>query len=305
MMSDVWNNLEDLRSEVTDGQRGRSVLVTLMAEYWGNEGAMAPSGALVDLMATFDVSASGTRTLLSRLTREGRLVTAKDGRRSNYALSSPAHHRLAEGFEVLRNFGTGLEPADPEWTLLLFSIPEEQRSTRQQLRKGLSWMGFAPLYDGVWVSSRPRSDQATSLCRDLGVEAASVVQGSITAVGTQFGEPTDAWDLDYARRLYTSFTAFLEHPLSRLRSGELTPAESLRARTETINVFRGFPRFDPDLPLGLLTPDWPRRTAREAFAELYEGTTEASLGHVRSVVEQHSPALVQDVSVRRLTPAEG
>lgn len=305
MMRDVWSNLEELRSEVTDGQRGRSLLVTVMAEYWGEEGAMAPSGALVDLMSAFDVSASGTRTLLSRLTREGRLVAAKEGRRSFYALSPTAYHRLAEGFEVLRKFGTGLEPADREWTMLLFSIPEEQRSARQQLRKGLSWMGFAPLYDGAWVSSRARGDQAMSLCRDLGVEAASVVRGSITAVGTQFGDPTDAWDLDYARRLYASFTAFLEEPLGKLRADGLTPPEALRARTESINVFRGFPRFDPDLPLAGLTPDWPRRTARDAFAELYEGTAEASLGYVRSVVQLHSPAHVQDVSVRRLTPAGG
>ncbi|MEV4900058.1 PaaX family transcriptional regulator C-terminal domain-containing protein [Citricoccus sp. NPDC055426] len=305
MMWDVWSNLEDLRSVVAEGPRGRRALVTLMAEYWLDEGSAAPSGALVDLMSALEVSPSGTRTLLSRLAREGRLTTIKEGRRTFYALSPKARHRLTEGFDVIRTFGTDHGPADPEWTTLLYSVPEEHRGVRQQLRKGLSWMWFAPLYDGAWVSPRPQGEQAIALCHKLGVESASLLRGRIDAAGTRFGNPVDAWDLDLARQLYTSFTAILRVPLERLHEGGLSPVESMRARTETINTFRGFPRFDPDLPLGLLTPDWPRRTAREAFAELYEGTTEASLAHVRSVVERHSPAHVQDVSVRRLTPAGG
>lgn len=299
----VWSDLEDLRSVVAEGPRGRRALVTLIAEYWLEEGSMAPSGALVDLMEALDVSASGTRTLLSRLTKEGRLTTIKEGRRTFYALSPKARHRLTEGFEVIRTFGTDYGHAEPEWTVLLFSVPEEHRAVRQQLRKGLSWMWFAPLYDGAWITPRPSGEQALALCRKLGIESASLIRGRIDAAGTGFGNPVDAWDLDLARQLYSSFASLLEAPLGRLRSGGLTPVESMRARTETINVFRGFPRFDPDLPMGLLTPDWPRRSARDAFAELYEGTTEASLEYVRSVVEHHSPAHMADVSIRRLTPA--
>lgn len=303
-MTDVWSNLEDLRSVVAEGPRGRRALVTLMAEYWLQEGALAPSGALVDLMSVMDVSPSATRTLLSRLSREGRLTAVKEGRRTFYALSAKARQRLTEGFDVIRVFGTEHGSPDPEWTTLLFSIPEEQRAVRQQLRKGLSWMWFAPLYDGAWVSPRALGQQAIALCHKLGVESASLCRGSITAAGTGFGNPVDAWDLKLARELYTSFSAILQEPLEHLRSGQLTPAEAMRARTETINVFRGFPRFDPDLPLGLLADDWPRRAARDAFAELYEGTTATSFDYVRKVVAEHSPAHVQDVSIRRLSQAE-
>ncbi|MCC3281997.1 PaaX family transcriptional regulator C-terminal domain-containing protein [Arthrobacter caoxuetaonis] len=299
-MSAVWSNLEDLRSVVAEGPRGRRVLVTLMAEYWLEEGAMVPSGALVDLMAGMDVSPSGTRTLLSRLSREGRLTTVKDGRRTFYALSDKARRRLTEGFTVIRVFGTDHGPADPDWTTLLFSIPEDQRAVRQQLRKGLSWMWFAPLYDGAWITPRDHGQQAIALCQKLGVVSASLIRGRVSSAGTGFGNPVDAWDLDLARELYTSFTAILQDPLDRMRKGQLSPAESMRARTEVVNVFRGFPRFDPDLPLGLLADDWPRRAAREAFAELYDGVTEDAIDYVRSVVEQHSPAHVQDVSIRRL-----
>lgn len=296
----MWSNLEDLRSIVAEGPRGRRVLVTLMAEYWLEEGAMVPSGALVDFMHDLDVSPSGTRTLLSRLKREGRLTTVKKGRRTYYALSPKARHRLTEGFEMIRTFGTEQRPTTPIWTTLLFSIPEEQRAVRQKLRKGLSWMWFAPLYDGTWITPQPRSRQALALCQKLGVESASVMQGDISMAGTRFGNPVNAWNLELARELYISFSRILGEPLEQVRNGRLTPIEAMRVRTETINVFRGFPRFDPDLPLNLLPADWPRNTARADFAELYESTTASAFDYVRSVVETHSPAHVSDVSIRKL-----
>ena len=36
--------------------------------------------------------------------------------------------------------------------LVAFSIPEQNRAARDSLRKQLRWLGFAPLYDGLWVS---------------------------------------------------------------------------------------------------------------------------------------------------------
>lgn len=295
--------LEDLRSIVAEGPRGRRLLVTLMAEYWLEEGAMVPSGALVELMNDLNVSPSATRTLLSRLKHEGRLVATKEGRRTYYALSPKARNRLSEGFEMIRTFGLEKTSADPVWTTLLFSIPEEQRSIRQKLRKGLSWMWFAPLYDGTWITPQNRGHQALALCQKLGVESASLVRGDIVIAGTNFGSPVDAWDLDLARGLYLSFSEILSEPLAQIRQGLLSPAEAMQVRTETINVFRGFPRFDPDLPQNLLPPDWPRAIARADFTELYESTTDAAISYVRSVVEKHSPTHVADANIRDLTRA--
>ncbi len=35
------------------------------------------------------------------------------------------------------------------WSLVAFSIPEDNRAARDALRKQLRWRGFAPLYDGA------------------------------------------------------------------------------------------------------------------------------------------------------------
>ena len=45
------------------------------------------------------------------------------------------------------------------WTLVTFSIPEEQRTLRHHLRSTLTWAGFAPLRDGLWLR-RARSTSA-------------------------------------------------------------------------------------------------------------------------------------------------
>ncbi|WP_326709836.1 MULTISPECIES: hypothetical protein [unclassified Streptomyces] len=34
-----------------------------------------------------------------------------------------------------------------------FSIPEQQRHVRHRVRSYLRWLGFAPLFDGLWVSA--------------------------------------------------------------------------------------------------------------------------------------------------------
>ncbi|OLT37679.1 hypothetical protein BJF79_29220 [Actinomadura sp. CNU-125] len=301
----MWPDLESLRCAVVEGPRGRQLLITLMADYWLAPDAVAPSGAVVELMNDMGVSASGTRTLLSRLTREGRLQSVKEGRRTFYALSQQALTRLSTGFDAIRRFGVD-EAHDPDapWLILMFSVPEEQRALRQQLRRGLSWMGFSPLYDGVWITPRPVEHQAVALCRKLGVESASIAAGSIEAIGRDHGRPTDAWDLPLAQGLYQAFARHLASPLERLSAGEMTADEALRLRTEIMNIWRGFPKFDPGLPERELPAGWPRAAARTAFAGLYDGAAKPAGDRVREVVARHSPAHL-DLVVERLIDPEG
>lgn len=303
-MRSVWPDLESLRSAVVEGPRGRQLLITLIADYWLGPDAVVPSGAVVELMTDLGVSPSGTRTLLSRLTREGRLQSVKEGRRTFYALSTQALHRLSTGFETIRQFGLDApHDADAPWLILMFSIPEDQRSVRQQLRRGLSWMGFSPLYDGVWITPRPVRQQALTLCRKLGVDSASIATGSIEAVGLDYGRPTDAWDLGLVHGLYQAFEKHLALPRERLASGSMTTVEALRVRTEIMNIWRGFPTFDPGLPESDLPAGWPRAGARAAFVELYDGAATAAAHRVREVVARHSPAHLDLVVERLIDPS--
>ncbi|MEV0106467.1 PaaX family transcriptional regulator C-terminal domain-containing protein [Nocardia sp. NPDC050799] len=289
--------LEDMRARLTEGTRARQMLITLMADYWLAEGALAPSGVLVDLMGDFGVSVSGSRTLLSRLTKEGRLVAVKEGRRTFYRLSGQTRVRLAGGLRRIADFGDPHRGAAGRWTCIAFSVPEQQRAVRQQLRKGLSWLGFAPLYDGLWITPRPVARDAESLVVSLGVGHASVFEGSIDGIGGCHGKPTDAWDIEGIAELYGEFltgTSGIEG------MGGADPAEALVLRTELVNVWRSFPRIDPDLPLDLLPPNWLRTQAQASFVRTYDALAPAAMRRVRGAVDRIAPDYGQHVAAHIL-----
>lgn len=281
--------LEDLRLQVVDGARGQHMLVTLMADYWLHEDARVPSSVLVELMSDFGVSASGTRTLLSRLVRYGRLGVTKSGRRSAYYLTDGARKRLRSGLRRIAEFAVVDDSPIPTWTAIAFSVPEGRRADRQKLRTGLLWLGCAALYDGLWITPRNVGEQAKALLNTLGIESASIFTGSIEGIGSNYGSPIDAWDLPAIRRAYEMFLDQSSELVTTMENGGLSPAATLVRRTELMNVWRGFPRLDPSLPRTLLPNDWPRARAQERYIRLYDGLGPAAMHRIREVVEAHDP----------------
>ena len=55
-----------------------------------------------------------------------------------------------------------------------------------------------------------------------------------------------------------------------------------------MNAYRHFPIIDPQLPIELMPPHWPRAHAREVFVAVYDGLAEQAQEHVRAVVTQFS-----------------
>src|SRR5438552_5488757 len=78
-------------------QRPPRLLLTLLGDYWWQRTEPLPSAAIVALLAEFGVSDSAARAALSRLTRNGLLVTSRNGRRTFVRLSARAAHILDEG----------------------------------------------------------------------------------------------------------------------------------------------------------------------------------------------------------------
>ena len=285
--------LSDLRPKMAEGPRPRQILLTLLADYWLGPNALVPSGALVELMSVFGIPSSGSRAVLGRLAKDERVVMLREGRRTSYRLSDHMRHRLLGGLDRIGAFGQDGAAFDGVWTCVAFSVPEEQRADRHKLRTALSWMGFAPLYDGLWVSPRRLRGQFSEMLRRLEVASATVFEGALSGEGSEYGSPTDAWDLTSIRQVYEEFLAEAEPVLARLEGGLVRPVEALVVRTELANVWRTFPRVDPDLPLEMLPAAWPRSRARDVFQRLYDGLAEPSLALVREVVERHGPEYVR------------
>jgi phenylacetic acid degradation operon negative regulatory protein len=291
--------LEGMRQRIADGPRPRQMLLTLLADYWLEPGAQVPSGALVDLAAEFAISQAGARAVLTRLARDERVTVTKEGRRTLYELTPWMRRRLGTRLERMRTFGRQTISVE-RWTCVAFSVPEDQRATRHKLRTGLQWLGFAPWYDGLWISPVRATAAVEALVGGLEVGAVSVFEASLTSSGPVYGRPTDAWDLADIRASYEGFLAEAEPVLDRWRSGGVSDAEALVLRTQLVNVWRLIPNLDPGLPLDLLPEDWPRERARDVFEELYAELAVPALREVRAAVRRHDRGRIAQAEVHDL-----
>ncbi len=267
------------------GSSPQGLAVTLIADYSMRNGVWLPTAALLVLLGEFGIAGGAARAAISRLARRGVLESRREGRYSFYRLTDVAAVELSVGGASIAEFGAGPDSWDGWWTFVTFSIPKQETTLRSALRVRLRWWGYAPLYDGVWVSPQ-------ALTGPDRAELAAVAVGGITVARAQHVQldvaadrsPVEAWDLAAIAGQYDDFIRRWTRLLPRVAAGAVTGAEAVRARTEVMDTYRRFPSIDPLLPVKLMPPGWPRATAREVFAAVYDGLAEPAEEHVRAVV---------------------
>lgn len=274
-----------------------SLLLTLLGDYWWGQTEPLPSAALVELLADFGVSDVAARAALSRMVKHGLLTSTREGRHTFYAMSARGQDVMRRGAVRIVEFGrTRPDDWDGRWSLVAFSVPEANRSVREALRTRLRWLGFAPLYDALWLSPHARHDQALAELADLGVtNATAFVATSPDLPGTAV-PPQSAWDLSGLVERYRAFVDEWRPTHAALGKGAIPPVDALVRRTELMDAWRAFPGLDPDLPGRLLPADWPRPEARELFLDTYEQLGAPASVRVRQVVAEHAPELADRVA---------
>ncbi len=272
-------------------QRPPRLLLTLLGDYWWQHTESLPSAALVALLAEFGVSDSAARAALSRLTRNRLLVTSKVGRRTFVRLSERAAQILDEGARHIFSFGRDTQPWDGMWSLVAFSIPEHHRAARDALRKQLRWLGFAPLYDGLWVAPRDQATEVVGRMAELGISTATAFRATTVPGTGPDGYPQVAWDLEDLHARYDGFISYAEQLRERALAGRISPVEALVARTRVMDEWRAFPGLDPDLPGELLPDAWPRAAARELFIATYDLLGPLAAHRVRQIIARYSREL--------------
>jgi phenylacetic acid degradation operon negative regulatory protein len=63
---------------------------------------------------------------------------------------------LGEGRNRIFSFGQQTS-WDGTWTLLIYTIPEQKRALRHDLRKRLRFLGFTTLRPATWAAARDRT----------------------------------------------------------------------------------------------------------------------------------------------------
>jgi phenylacetic acid degradation operon negative regulatory protein len=278
------------------GKSPQGLTVTLMADYTLSTRAWLPSAAIVALLAEAGVSHAGARTTISRLARRGVLEGSRQGRNSSYRLTAPAAVNLAAGGRSIVAAAAADEPWDHQWTLIAFSLPQDEVAQRRELRSRLRWFGCAPLYDGLWISPHDLTDKIRAHLAELASDTMTVFRASHVELGDSTGRnPLDAWDTTAIARHYDDFIRRWRPLLPDIRAARITGVEAVRARTEVMDTYRRLPILDPRLPLRLLPPDWPRESARDLFTAVYDGLAGPAQDHVRAVASRFTTDPLTDV----------
>nr|BFE59754.1 PaaX family transcriptional regulator C-terminal domain-containing protein [Dactylosporangium thailandense] len=279
------------------GPAPQGLAVTLMADYTLRTRAWLPSAAIVTLLIESGVSEAGARTAISRLARRGVLQGRRNGRHSSYRLATAAADQLSAGGQWIVSSAAGAEAWDERWTLIAFSLPQQERARRRELRNRLRWLGYAPLYDGLWISPHALTDLVSVQLDEVAPEAITVFRARHAEFGAATRrDPLQAWDIAAIAAHYDTFTRRWRPLLHRIAAGRVGGAEAVRARTEVMDTYRRFAVLDPRLPVRLLPPDWPRPAARDVFTAVYDGLARTAEEHVRAVATRHADRSMPAVS---------
>ncbi len=260
--------------------QARSILFTLYGDYVRHYGGTVWVGSLIALMAELGFTPPAVRAAVSRMTRQGWLVSTRAGRASYYALSDRGQERIDEAAQ--RIFKLHPERWDGRWRILAVSA-EGDRAQREQLRRELAWIGFAALSRSVYLTPNDLLDRIPALAERYGLV------GRFEMFTAEHDGPTqDAqlasrhWDLRAIDDAYAGFVAEwrprLEVERAVVARGEAPEdAKCFLARTGLVHAFRKFLFIDPGLPQEVLPERWTGNEARAVFSAYYHLLTEGAL----------------------------
>jgi phenylacetic acid degradation operon negative regulatory protein len=266
------------------------LLLALLGDFWSGRCEPLPSAALVDLLAEFDVNPSGARAALSRLSIRGLLVGTKDGRNTFYRVADGFRNLLPYGPIHTRAFAKPTPVWDGMWTMVAFTVPEDQRRLRPMLRGRLQSLGFAPLYDGLWVSPHVPDKQLDIALQVAPPQSCTVLRATELSMKSRLAVAS-AWSLDDLGKSYTEFIRTFRPVLRRLEAGRMGQTEALVSRTRANYRWFVFALTDPDLPQELLPNGWPRAAAHDLFTALTDGLASLAVERVRDIVTKYDPDL--------------
>jgi phenylacetic acid degradation operon negative regulatory protein len=250
----------------------RSALFDLYGDHLLSRGGVAPIASLVQMLSALDIAPPAVRTAVSRMVSQGWLEPTKAGGSSAYLLTARAERRLREA--ATRIYRTDVLPWDGHWHLISLGRVAD-RVSRDRLRNGLTYLGYAPLRDDTWISPHA-SAEADAL---IETEHASARRFTARYEGVDAELTAEAWDLEalashYTRWLDEAHEVVAMFDRGAVLSGETAPRppadqdrSAFAARSTLVHEWRKFLFRDPGLPRDLLPDRWPGDAAAAFFDE--------------------------------------
>lgn len=265
------------------------IIFVLFGDVIFNRGGRVWTVSLLQMLKVLGVSERAARSTLSRMRRKGWLKPERDGRHSAYSLTARGRHIVEEGGQ--RIFEPRKPKWDSQWHLVVYSLPENKRNLRNDLRKRLTWLGFGRLAPGTWISPRDRQADVAAVLDDLG--ARDYVQ-RFSSLRLEGGDDRDiverCWDMNALNQQYTRFISRWEPEYEKcaralVRGDGLSSAQCFSQRFWITREYSPFPRLDPNLPGELLPEDWLGEKAAEVFNGFRNLLNERSNEFIQTVME--------------------
>jgi phenylacetic acid degradation operon negative regulatory protein len=223
------------------------------------------ASVLLNVLDGAGIAAPATRATLDRLVGSGFLERTRSGREILFSLTEHGTAILSEAAGRVRS-SHPFDPVGSGWTLVTFSVPEEQRTLRHHLRSTLTWAGFAPLRDGLWLA--PGEVDLASAMQPLREELppnAVLAFHARELPGYPVAESVRAaWDIEAIRSEHLSFIK----TWARIPSLKASTALSMRAML--VADWLALLRVDPRLPREFMDAKWPASRSYETYRRVHD-----------------------------------
>lgn len=219
---------------------------------------------LINVLDGAGIAAPSTRATLDRLVGSGFLDRTRSGREILFSLTEHGAAILREAAGRVRS-SHPFDPVGDGWTLVTFSIPEEQRTLRHHLRSTLAWAGFAPLRDGLWLA--PGEVDLESALEPLRAELPSSAVLAFHArelPGYPVAESVKAaWDIEAIRCEHLNFIDTWADPSA------VGASTALSMRTMLVADWLALLRVDPRLPREFMDEQWPASRSLATYQRVH------------------------------------
>ncbi|QED47682.1 phenylacetic acid degradation operon negative regulatory protein PaaX [Cytobacillus dafuensis] len=267
----------------------RSMIFTLYGDYISHYGSKIWIGSLIRLLSEFGHNDQSVRAAISRMNKQGWVQSEKIGNKSYYSLTTRGQKRIDEAAK--RIFKLMPEKWDGQWRILMYTIPEEIRNVRDELRKELVWSGFGSLSNSCWISANNLEKQVFDLIEKYDIH------NYVDFFISKYAGPHEnirlvekSWNLEEINGKYQEFISEYSQKYiidkNKIQKGQMSDAECFVERTKLVHEYRKFLFVDPGLPEELLPEKWLGSHASALFSDYYKELAEPASRFFESIFKE-------------------
>lgn len=251
----------------------RSMIFTIYGDYIRHYGNVIWIGSLIKLLEEFGHNEQAVRAAVSRMHKQGWVQSEKRGNKSYYSLTEQGKARMEEASK--RIYKVEAPTWDGKWRMLIYTIPEEKRHIRDELRQELVWSGFGLLSNSCWITPNPLEEEIHRLVDKYDIKNnVSFFQATYEGMESPQALVQKCWDLDEMNEKYSQFIQEYSQKYvidkNRLEQGEMDDGSCFVECAWLVHQYRKFLFIDPSLPKELLPEKWLGDSAAMLFKDYYK-----------------------------------